>query len=87
MPNGKPGDHPYTDIVVHGQDVYSPKAASLVREIARLADDRTKRTLQDLLLGEFNDLRSPNVPKLEQLLTDMRDKLRRDAKERGYELD
>jgi hypothetical protein len=36
MPNGKPGDHPYTDIVIHGRDVY-------------LSDDKTQRKLADLL--------------------------------------
>jgi hypothetical protein len=39
MPNGKIGDHPYTDIVVHCRDVYSAAAAALVREIDRLADE------------------------------------------------
>ena len=36
MANGKPGDHPYTDIVVHGRRVYSELADDLVRRIADL---------------------------------------------------
>jgi hypothetical protein len=42
MPNGKPGDHPYTDIVIHGRDVY-------------LSDDKTQRKLADLLFSEYNE--------------------------------
>ncbi len=30
MPNGKPGDHPLTDIIIHGLPVYSRKADALV---------------------------------------------------------
>lgn len=37
MPNGKPGDHPLTDILVYGRDVYSARVAALVREIAAIA--------------------------------------------------
>lgn len=86
MPNGKPGDHPFTDIVVHGRDVYSPKAAGLVREIARLAGDKERRALADLLYSDFNEYFDPDVEKLEGLLTEMRDRLRRAARESGYEV-
>ena len=33
MPNGKPGDSPYTDIVTHGRDIYSPAVDDLIREL------------------------------------------------------
>src|SRR5688500_13084656 len=36
MPNGKVGDHPFTDIVIHGRRVYSERADALVREIDEL---------------------------------------------------
>ena len=49
MPNGKPGDHPYTDIMIHGRDVYSRRAAALVRKIASLVDEKTRHELADLL--------------------------------------
>jgi hypothetical protein len=78
MPNGKPGDHPYTDIVVHGHDVYSRRASDLVREIARLADEKTRRELSDLLWYEYNDFAKPDVAKLERVLTELRDKLKRE---------
>jgi hypothetical protein len=36
MPNGKPGDHPLTDVVVWGREVYGPDIDPLVREVAAL---------------------------------------------------
>ena len=30
MSNGKPGDHPHTDIVIHGARVYSDEIADLL---------------------------------------------------------
>jgi len=36
MPNGKPGDHPLTDIFVHKAEVYGPEADELIRKIAGL---------------------------------------------------
>jgi hypothetical protein len=85
MPNGNIGDHPYTDIVVHERDIYSPAAARLVREIAKLADDKTRRVLADILFRDFNEYSNPDVRKLERLLTAMRDQLWQEARERGFE--
>lgn len=34
MPNGKPDDHPLTDILVHKLNVYGPEADDLIRKIA-----------------------------------------------------
>jgi hypothetical protein len=36
MPNGRPGDHPLTDIVHHGRTLFGGEADGLVREIAAL---------------------------------------------------
>ena len=36
MPNGKPGDHPLTDILVHKIKVYGREADEVIREIAKL---------------------------------------------------
>lgn len=33
MPNGRPGDNPYTDIVLHGYDVYGEGIDDKVRQI------------------------------------------------------
>ncbi|TWB94804.1 hypothetical protein FBZ93_109244 [Bradyrhizobium macuxiense] len=87
MPNGKPGDHPYTDIVFGKADIYSPVAAALVREIVTLADDKTQRALADLLNRKFNPHYRPDVPALERYLTMLRDELRKDALARGFEVD
>ncbi len=87
MPNGKVGDHPYTDIVHYGLDTYSPRAAKLVREIATLADESTQRQLADLLMNDFNEYYDPDVPKLENLLSEMRDRLKNEARERGFDVD
>lgn len=35
MPNGKPGDHPVTDICVHGIRQFSRKVDALIREVVR----------------------------------------------------
>lgn len=86
MPNGKPGDHPFTDIVNHGLDVYSSQVAKLVRQIAKLASDQERRKLSDLLYQEYNEYSNPDVEELERVLTDLRDKLLREARERGWEV-
>ncbi|MFV2068183.1 MAG: hypothetical protein ACC645_14520 [Pirellulales bacterium] len=36
MPNGKPGDHPLTDILTHGIGVYGEEADQLIRKISSL---------------------------------------------------
>jgi hypothetical protein len=85
MPNGKPGDHPYTDIVVHGLRVYSATADALVREIATLADEGTRRQLSAMLFQRYNEHERPDVRALERELTQLRDRLRRQAAEGGWE--
>ena len=40
MPNGKIGDHPITDILVHQRPVYGEEADNLVRKIAELCSPR-----------------------------------------------
>jgi hypothetical protein len=86
MANGKVGDHPYTDVVVHGQDLYSRRAAELIRAIDGLANEATRRQLADLLLHEYNDLLNANVPGLEKHLTALHAQLRRDANDKGWEI-
>jgi hypothetical protein len=39
MPNGKPGDHPLTDLFNHGLPVYGEVADELIREIAKLCSN------------------------------------------------
>jgi hypothetical protein len=40
MPNGKPGDHPLTDILVHKLSVYGSEADDLICRIAELCSPR-----------------------------------------------
>jgi hypothetical protein len=40
MPNGKPGDHPLTDILVHKLEVYGAEADELIRRIGSLGGQR-----------------------------------------------
>jgi hypothetical protein len=40
MPNGKPGDHPLTDILVYKLNVYGREADDLIRRIAELCSRR-----------------------------------------------
>jgi hypothetical protein len=86
MASGTPGDHPYTDIVYYARDTYSTHAANLVREIAAMADEPTRRTLADLLLRDFNPHLAPDVARLELWLTELRNQVRREAIERGHEV-
>ena len=85
MPNGQIGDHPYTDIVIHRRRVYSEAADELVREIAGLADDQTRRELSDRLLNHYNEYSRPDVRALERELTAQRDRLRKEVTSRGWE--
>ena len=40
MPNGKHGDHPLTDILIHDAEVYGPDVDDLIRKIAALSSRR-----------------------------------------------
>ena len=87
MPNGKPGDHPFADIVIHGLPVYSDVADELVRDVARLADEPTRRQLADRLFAQYNELNSPDIAAIVLELTILRDQLRSNAAERGWEVE
>ena len=83
MPNGKPGDHPITDILVHHRRVYSETADALVREIAGLGGEDE---IANMLFMDYNEYSKPDVPKLERVLTEIRDRRLRDARARGWEV-
>ena len=85
MPNGKIGDHPLTDILIHDRVVYSERATDMIRKVVALADDETERELSDRLFVAYNEYSSPDVAKLEAELETLLLKLQKDAKERGFE--
>jgi hypothetical protein len=76
MPNGRSGDDSYADIVFHKRDLYSKRAADLVREIDLLSDEQGKNELANLLRHEYDQYGTPDVAKLERVLTEIRDGLK-----------
>ena len=82
MPNGKPGDHPLTDIFVHKQEVYGKEIDELIKKISILSS-----------CGELDDWWENEIgwdPGSETILSKARkryEELVARAKERGWELD
>lgn len=74
MPDGKPGDHPITDIVVHNMRVFSKKADRLIREICSLGGRDKMERIVDLL-------HPPRTRELERILQELRDRLIRGAED------
>lgn len=83
MPNGKPGDHPYTDILHELRPVYTSSIDDLVREVASLSDERGRRELADMLMLEYNEFERPDLMKLERTLLELRDRVRPKATDQG----
>lgn len=74
MPNGKPGDHPLTDIVVHRLPVYSAAIDRMIRDIVDLGG---REAIADLLLFQFNNRDHPDLARLEAILRPIRAELRK----------
>lgn len=81
--NGKPGDTPILDITAYKLLVYSPDADALVEEIVRLGG---RDEIEPTLLGEFHPSAHPDLKKVTEYLAAVRDRLLRNAKERGWEV-
>jgi hypothetical protein len=77
--NGKKGDHPLTDIVHWKIPRFSPKADELIVEIVQLGGEPE-------LARTFNLFAPPPILEFEASLQDIRDRLYRDSKERGWEV-
>jgi hypothetical protein len=45
--NGKPGDHPLTDVLAYNLEIYGPEADDLIRKIAKLCSRRELDTWWD----------------------------------------
>ena len=75
MPNGKPGDRPDTDVLIHDIDVYTDEVNELIREVANLGG---REAISDLEMyteygwepsdEELHDLRERLEQKREELL-------------------
>jgi hypothetical protein len=75
MPNGKPGDHPLTDLLTHGLPVYTERVDELLRDVARLYEHRAWRELYALV--DKYDRRNPgDLEQLERELYARRAQLR-----------
>lgn len=74
MPNGKPGDHPITDIMAHHMEVFGPACDELIREICErggeAALDRLRLSSLDPRFGG-----RPDLAALEAGLRAIRDRL------------
>jgi hypothetical protein len=77
--NGKPGDHPLTDILIHKRGAFSPEIDSLIVRIIDLGGENE-------LERSFNLLAPPPLPEFEKSLREMYERLLKDAKERGWEV-
>jgi hypothetical protein len=77
--NGKPGDHPITDIVKWKLPRFSPIADALIAEIIQFG-------AQQELECTFNLFAPPPRPSFEAKLKEMRDRIFVDRKERGWEI-
>ena len=50
MPNGKHGDHPFTDILIHGSSEYGEPVDSLVKKLEKQANwELIKESVSELL--------------------------------------
>ncbi|MEL7363208.1 MAG: hypothetical protein AAFN13_14130 [Bacteroidota bacterium] len=76
--NGKHGDHPLTDVLHHKAEVFGAEADALIREIDGLGG----RSELDHIVGfSYNH----NPKHLLARLVPVRDRLRQEAKDRGWE--
>jgi hypothetical protein len=78
MANGKHGDHPLTDILVHKIPVFSPAIDNLIQEIAKLVPFYRLRDM-------FDWLSPPPLDELEKQLKVTLDRLKKEAQEKGWE--
>ena len=77
--NGKPGDHPITDILDYRLSVFGESTDSRIRELARFMDYHRLCDWFDDLRGRENQDVASEVEK--KLAT-----VKKDAKERGWEV-
>jgi hypothetical protein len=49
MPNGRPGDHPLSDVLIHQHRVFGDEIDDLIHEIAQLATWKAFEGLDDLM--------------------------------------
>jgi hypothetical protein len=88
MANGKPGDHPLTDILNWDREVYGSEPDDLIRQIVRLGGEKYLESgATNLLMVEPTLASRESIVALTENLRQLRDRLRADAIERGWEVD
>jgi hypothetical protein len=80
MPNGRPGDHPITDLMIHQLSVYGEPLDTKLRQIGELMSYHR-------LCDWFEQGQYWTTPKeeLEPIVTAKLETLKRDALNRGWE--
>ena len=56
MANGRPGDHPLTDILIHKMEIYTEETRQLIKDIYEL-NGRRLNTFQHIDWGNSDTLR------------------------------
>lgn len=94
VPNGKPGDHPLTDLLHWKSPVFGDPVDNLLREIVKLGGesvlDRSpwRERLWDLWPRWSRDeAKDVEIAALVEPLTQLRDRLKTEAIERGWEIE
>jgi hypothetical protein len=77
--NGKPGDHPLTDILIHKRSAFSAEIDSLIVQIIDLGGEKE-------LERSFHLLDPPPLPEFEKSLKEMHKRLLKDAKQGVWEV-
>ena len=78
--NGRPGDSPLTDIIIHRITVFSVEIDELINDIVALGGETELET-------KFNLFAPPPLVEFEKELKVLLSSLERQAKERGWEVD
>ena len=72
MPNGRPGDHPYTDIVIHGHTMFSSKVTEIVEAVDDVGPRSAKQEVRTLLWITPKNSSDEEVKRLEEALERIR---------------
>lgn len=86
--NGKPGDHPLTDILSHQLGVFGPSVDGVIRDIVELGGgDDLEHEFELLKLDpRLPDNRPADLTSFEARLTQLREQLIADRRDRGWEV-
>ena len=80
--NGKLGDHPLTDILLHNHEVYGKTCDNLIKEISKLV---SREDLYEMFDWTYS-LTKEQLNDFEKVVTEKLETLKNEAKERGWEV-